>query len=215
MYRRLSCATCHVLPRVNVQALQACIRASSYLSQHPFSFVQCTPYFYRPPTHTALKMAYEVRWSNSRALPYFYDPSTGQSTWEAPPGVDVSTLPGAHYLQQGGGSSAPAAPSGGGKAGEIRASHILSKHQGSRRPSSWKQVRLGKGLGCALEEGCRARARALHCAVVRNSIAMALAWSRVAPDVSAARHLLASRPPDLISTPTTTSHPYALSLSSR
>lgn len=29
---------------------------------------------------------------------------------------------------------------GGGQAGKIRCSHLLVKHDGSRRPSSWKEV---------------------------------------------------------------------------
>lgn len=31
---------------------------------------------------------------------------------------------------------------------EIRASHILVKHRGSRRPSSWKTVREGRNCCC-------------------------------------------------------------------
>lgn len=76
---------------------------------------------------------WEVRFSNSRKLPYFYNQSSNESTWEPPLGMtedQVRALPGAQYLQQ----------SGGRPDGQVRASHILAKHTGSRRPSSWKQV---------------------------------------------------------------------------
>lgn len=82
-----------------------------------------------------MSSGWEVRFSNSRRIPYFYNASTGQSTWEPPAGVtedQVRAMPGAaKYLQ-----ASDAKPEG-----QVRASHILAKHTGSRRPSSWKQVR--------------------------------------------------------------------------
>lgn len=46
----------------------------------------------------------------------------------------INQLPGAQqYLM--------AKSNGGAKPGEVRASHLLVKHRGSRRPSSWKEVR--------------------------------------------------------------------------
>ena len=78
--------------------------------------------------------SWEIRWSNSRQLPYFYNSSTQESTWESPPGISndqIKTLPGAHYLNGNQGQ----APSG-----KVRASHLLIKHAQSRRPSSWKEV---------------------------------------------------------------------------
>jgi NIMA-interacting peptidyl-prolyl cis-trans isomerase 1 len=77
---------------------------------------------------------WEVRFSNSRKLPYYYNGATRESTWEVPAGMteeQVLQLPGAHHL-----SGAEAPP----RDDKVRASHILSKHSGSRRPSSWKQV---------------------------------------------------------------------------
>lgn len=81
---------------------------------------------------------WEVRFSNSRKLPYYYNTETRESTWEVPAGLSseqVAALPGAHHLS--GGDAAP-------KDSQVRASHILSKHTGSRRPSSWKQVSAGE-----------------------------------------------------------------------
>lgn len=83
---------------------------------------------------------WEIRFSNSRQQPYFYHAASSKSVWERPAELsdaDVAQLTGAHYLKQaaaggGGGGSVPA--------GKVRASHILAKHAGSRRPSSWKEV---------------------------------------------------------------------------
>ncbi|KAL7410546.1 rotamase-domain-containing protein [Mrakia frigida] len=85
----------------------------------------------------------EVRFSKSKALPYFYSPSTGVSVWEAPEGLSpeqIARLPGAEkYL-----GSAANGGNGGGAVGpeKVRASHLLIKHEGSRRPSSWKEPNI-------------------------------------------------------------------------
>lgn len=85
---------------------------------------------------TPTMSTWEVRFSNSRKLPYFYNSATNESTWEPPSGLtedQVRALPGSQHLSGGG--------SGGGRPdGQVRASHILAKHSGSRRPSSWKDV---------------------------------------------------------------------------
>jgi NIMA-interacting peptidyl-prolyl cis-trans isomerase 1 len=81
---------------------------------------------------------WEVRFSNSRKLPYFYNAQTSQSVWDAPEGMSaeqIRALPGAAQYLSGAG-----APPQNGKQGQVRASHILAKHQGSRRPSSWREV---------------------------------------------------------------------------
>lgn len=81
---------------------------------------------------------WEVRFSNSRKLPYFYDSATSTSIWELPPGVteeQARQLPGGHLLGQPA-SGAAAAPA------QVRASHLLIKHRDSRRPSSWREVRF-------------------------------------------------------------------------
>ncbi|KAK4686285.1 peptidyl-prolyl cis-trans isomerase NIMA-interacting 1, partial [Tremellales sp. Uapishka_1] len=79
---------------------------------------------------------WEVRFSNSRQLPYFFNAQTSQSTWDAPAELtpeQVNALPGAskHLL-----SKEQAPP------GQVRASHILAKHTGSRRPSSWREATI-------------------------------------------------------------------------
>ncbi|WVR05876.1 hypothetical protein IAU60_002902 [Kwoniella sp. DSM 27419] len=80
---------------------------------------------------------WEVRFSNSRQLPYFYHAQKGESTWEPPAGLphdQIAKLPGAaKYLSAAGAGGAEQKP-----AGQVRGSHILAKHAGSRRPSSWR-----------------------------------------------------------------------------
>ncbi|GAA6013235.1 hypothetical protein JCM11491_006323 [Sporobolomyces phaffii] len=96
----------------------------------------------------------EIRFSNSRKRAYFYSPSTQESRWEVPEALadaDLSTLPGAQYLS--GGASAqgqPAAASNGGT-NKVRASHLLVKHSGSRRPSSWKEANITRSKEEAVE----------------------------------------------------------------
>lgn len=95
-----------------------------------------------------MSSSWEVRFSNSRQLPYFYDAASGTSTWEKPDGLteeQVAALSGAQHLQAGGGGGS----NGQTADGKVRASHLLVKHSKSRRPSSWKEVRMrcrgGKG----------------------------------------------------------------------
>lgn len=85
--------------------------------------------------HGYQSFPYEIRMSNSRGVPYFLNTETQQSTWEAPPELtkeQVKSLPGAHYLTEAGSANA----------GKVKASHLLVKHKDSRRPSSWKEVRV-------------------------------------------------------------------------
>jgi hypothetical protein len=70
---------------------------------------------------------WEVRFSNTRKVPYFFNTETQQSVWNPPEELTpekIEKLPGAELL----------------KVKEVRASHVLVKHSGSRRPSSWKEV---------------------------------------------------------------------------
>ncbi|WFD25558.1 peptidylprolyl isomerase [Malassezia nana] len=77
--------------------------------------------------------AWEVRFSNSRQLPYFYNAETRVSMWELPEGLSeeqARQLPGGHLLGEASSHDAPA---------QVRASHLLVKHKDSRRPSSWRE----------------------------------------------------------------------------
>ena len=62
--------------------------------------------------------------SNSTGKAYYFNPSTNESQWEKPVG---------------------------GNADQVRASHLLVKHTGSRRPSSWKQEVITRSKDEALE----------------------------------------------------------------
>ena len=73
--------------------------------------------------------SWEVRLSNSRGVHYFYNTLTQESVWDPPSELtkeQIDALLGASNL--------------GSKPKEVRASHILVKHSGSRRPSSWKEA---------------------------------------------------------------------------
>jgi len=93
-------------------------------------------------------MGWEVRLSNSRGVPYFYDSETSESVWEPPSGLtqeQIDGLPGAEYLNP---SSAAAS---GGRPGQVRASHLLVKHRNSRKPSSWKEPNITRTKEEAIE----------------------------------------------------------------
>ena len=90
-------------------------------------------------------MPWEVRFSNSKRLPYFYNSETAESRWEAPAGLSdaqIQALPGASQHLRGGNGPAPQVQANGDPQEKVQASHILAKHAQSRRPSSWKQVRI-------------------------------------------------------------------------
>lgn len=93
-----------------------------------------------------MSSSWEVRFSNSKQLPYFHDPVTGESSWEPPSGLSdaqIRSLPGAtQYLVAGGASSGATNGKSDAHAGQVRASHLLVKHRESRRPSSWKDVSI-------------------------------------------------------------------------
>jgi len=56
--------------------------------------------------------------SQSRGVEYYFNTQTGESQWEPPSNQRE----------------------------EVRASHILVKHAGSRRPSSWKEQNITRSL---------------------------------------------------------------------
>ncbi|KAL9076512.1 MAG: hypothetical protein Q9161_000844 [Pseudevernia consocians] len=100
-------------------------------------------------TDTGLPTQWEVRHSNSKNLPYYFNASTKESRWEPPPGTDpdkIKTYMALHH-------STPANPSASGTAkdGKIRAAHLLVKHRDSRRPSSWKEPEIRRTKEEALE----------------------------------------------------------------
>ncbi|KAI4257225.1 MAG: hypothetical protein LQ352_001723 [Teloschistes flavicans] len=77
-----------------------------------------------------LPTGWEVRHSNSKNLPYFFNAANKESRWEPPEGTDVDKLKA--YMAQN--TRKPE--------GKIRAAHLLVKHKDSRRPSSWKEQEI-------------------------------------------------------------------------
>ncbi|KAF8727515.1 ARM repeat-containing protein, partial [Rhizoctonia solani] len=92
---------------------------------------------------------WEVRMSNSKKIHYFYNTTTKESRWDPPEGFteeQIRALPGAaEYMNksQAGSAGAPA--------GQMRASHLLVKHSGSRRPSSWKEANITRSKEEAIQ----------------------------------------------------------------
>ncbi|CAE7208245.1 unnamed protein product [Rhizoctonia solani] len=97
---------------------------------------------------SGLGAGWEVRKSNSRGVHYFYNPETKESRWEPPEGFteeQVKALPGAaeHIKDKTNSASVPT--------GQMRASHLLVKHSGSRRPSSWKEENITRSKDDAIK----------------------------------------------------------------
>ncbi|KAF3769452.1 peptidyl-prolyl cis-trans isomerase ssp-1 [Cryphonectria parasitica EP155] len=87
---------------------------------------------------TGLPPNWEVRHSNSKNLPYYFNSLEKNSRWEPPAGTDTEKLKvymAKHHSPATGGNL-------GGGEGKIRAAHLLVKHAESRRPSSWKEAEI-------------------------------------------------------------------------
>ncbi|KAK0554583.1 peptidyl-prolyl cis-trans isomerase Pin1 [Tilletia horrida] len=90
---------------------------------------------------------WEIRFSKTHGLPYFYNSATNESAWEPPAELtadQIRKLPGAQYITQ----ASNAGSSGGDK---VRARHLLVKHAKSRRPSSWKETNITRSPEEAIE----------------------------------------------------------------
>ncbi|KAI5287862.1 protein kinase ssp1 [Ascosphaera aggregata] len=83
---------------------------------------------------TGLPAGWEIRHSNSKNLPYYYNATLEQSRWEPPDDADTELLKA--YMREHYAARAPP------QEGKIRARHLLIKHSGSRRPSSWREANI-------------------------------------------------------------------------
>ncbi|KAF2674371.1 rotamase-domain-containing protein [Microthyrium microscopicum] len=93
------------------------------------------------PDTTGLPSGWEIRISNSKNLPYYFNADTKESRWEPPEGSDTNKLKehmSTHHSSAGINRSTAA----NGSEGKIRAAHLLIKHNGSRRPSSWRESKI-------------------------------------------------------------------------
>ncbi|KAK5659639.1 hypothetical protein OQA88_846 [Cercophora sp. LCS_1] len=87
---------------------------------------------------TGLPPNWEVRHSQSKNLPYYFNAAEKNSRWEPPAGTDTEKLK--VYMAKYHSSSLDILPQG--QAGKIRAAHLLVKHNESRRPSSWRETQI-------------------------------------------------------------------------
>ncbi|CAG8134804.1 unnamed protein product [Penicillium salamii] len=97
---------------------------------------------------TGLPDTWEVRHSNSKNLPYYFNPNTKESRWEPPADTDTEKLK--IYMAQNHTPAARPEASGEGE-GKIRCSHLLVKHRDSRRPSSWREADITRSKEEAIE----------------------------------------------------------------
>ncbi|KUJ19139.1 peptidyl-prolyl cis-trans isomerase-like protein 1 [Mollisia scopiformis] len=91
-----------------------------------------------------LPQGWEVRHSNSKNLPYYFNESQKQSRWEPPQGTDTEKLKNYMAEHHSALEIRPGAQANGnaGHSDKIRASHLLVKHRDSRRPSSWREAEI-------------------------------------------------------------------------
>ncbi|RAL02296.1 peptidylprolyl isomerase ESS1 [Aspergillus ibericus CBS 121593] len=98
---------------------------------------------------TGLPAGWEVRHSNSKNLPYYFNPMTKESRWEPPADTDTEKL---KYYMANYHSGPAGRPDGNGQSeGKIRCSHLLVKHRDSRRPSSWREAEITRSKEEAIE----------------------------------------------------------------
>jgi NIMA-interacting peptidyl-prolyl cis-trans isomerase 1 len=80
--------------------------------------------------------------SNSKNLPYYFNPKSQESRWEPPEGADIDKLK--VYMANNYTSSGINPKANGNRAGgdKIRCAHLLVKHRDSRRPTSWRESKI-------------------------------------------------------------------------
>ncbi|KAG8531531.1 uncharacterized protein KY384_003160 [Bacidia gigantensis] len=103
---------------------------------------------------TGLPALWEVRHSQSKNLPYYFNTSTKESRWEPPSGTDASLIKNYMASHHSSSLSIPPPKSVEGQRSadsKIRAAHLLVKHEGSRRPSSWKEEKITRSKKDAVE----------------------------------------------------------------
>ncbi|EPX71953.1 peptidyl-prolyl cis-trans isomerase Pin1 [Schizosaccharomyces octosporus yFS286] len=88
---------------------------------------------------TGLPEPWILKISRSRNRPYFFNPQTQESLWEAPPSTNMDALrqfmDKEFSVPKSTGLEAPSSP-------KVRVSHLLVKHRESRRPSSWREEHI-------------------------------------------------------------------------
>ncbi|KAF3480452.1 peptidyl-prolyl cis-trans isomerase [Arthroderma uncinatum] len=100
---------------------------------------------------TGLPSGWEVRHSNSKNLPYYFNSISKESRWEPPANTDTEKLKVYMATNHSGPAAADRFGAGGQTEGKIRASHLLIKHRDSRRPSSWRESDITRSKSEAIE----------------------------------------------------------------
>ncbi|KAE9974318.1 protein kinase ssp1 [Venturia inaequalis] len=98
---------------------------------------------------SGLPEPWEVRVSNSKNLPYYFNPDTKESRWEPPEGADAEKLKNFMASNHTASISRPAL--GDSQEDKIRCAHLLIKHRESRRPSSWRESRIVRSKDEAMQ----------------------------------------------------------------
>ncbi|CAF9927148.1 MAG: protein kinase ssp1 [Gomphillus americanus] len=91
---------------------------------------------------TGLPEGWEVRHSNSKNLPYYFNPTTKESRWDPPVDTDTEKLKTYMANHHSSGISPSDRKQEAEADGKIRAAHLLIKHKDSRRPSSWREQNI-------------------------------------------------------------------------
>jgi NIMA-interacting peptidyl-prolyl cis-trans isomerase 1 len=100
-------------------------------------------------TETGLPTDWEVRHSNSKNLPYYFNSKSRESRWDPPEGTDTEILK--TYMAQNHSSTNTRTDTTAAPEGKIRAAHLLVKHNKSRKPSSWRETQITRSLEEAKE----------------------------------------------------------------
>lgn len=87
---------------------------------------------------TGLPPNWEVRHSQSKNLPYYFNSVEKISRWEPPTGTDTEKLK-IYMAKYHSNKGLPAGAGEERQPGKIRCAHLLVKHRDSRRPSSWRE----------------------------------------------------------------------------
>ncbi|AEO55644.1 hypothetical protein MYCTH_2074408 [Thermothelomyces thermophilus ATCC 42464] len=87
---------------------------------------------------TGLPPNWEVRHSQSKNLPYYFNSAEKISRWEPPSGTDTEKLK-IYMAKYHSNKGLPAGTGEERQPGKIRCAHLLVKHRDSRRPSSWRE----------------------------------------------------------------------------
>ncbi|KAL2017522.1 hypothetical protein VTK56DRAFT_2014 [Thermocarpiscus australiensis] len=97
---------------------------------------------------TGLPPNWEVRHSQSKNLPYYFNSVEKISRWEPPPDTDTEKLK--IYMATYHSQNKPHVIEDR-QPGKIRAAHLLVKHRDSRRPSSWRENQITRSKEEAFE----------------------------------------------------------------